>query len=280
MTGTDGRDWITFHGLRFPERVSSLERVFPPVAGPGCWLFSPHYDVGPDGMLTGVSDIWGGVGIWHSRGAAETMVSAPVDAMHWLGESVAAWHCLSVPVSHRGAVNWRGHLQNGDAVRAAPVDPGGPLIVLTSPGFVARDAATLPRIKRFVAGVMEVLDPYGGSRQTYAGSRFAGASTDVTASRCRSGNRTRGCSRRLTILARTAPGLTKIRRGSSRTAPRSHGFASSAVGATGMERSPGRIRDAEQRVTPAIEREMKRRAAVSGVSKYCIPIAGRSRPDR
>ena len=63
-------------------------------------------------MLTGVSDTWGGVGIWHSRDAAEAMVAAPGDHMPWLGETVAAWHCLSVPVSHRGAVNWRGYLQN------------------------------------------------------------------------------------------------------------------------------------------------------------------------
>lgn len=81
MTDIDAHDWITLHRLRFPEPVSSLERVFPPVVGPDCWLFGPHYDVGPDGMLTGVSDIWSGVGIWHSRGAAESMVAAPGDAI-------------------------------------------------------------------------------------------------------------------------------------------------------------------------------------------------------
>ena len=161
MTDTKVHDWITFHRLRFPEPISSMERTFPPVVGPDCWLFGPHYDVGPDGMLTGVSDIWGGVGIWHSRAAAEAMVAAPGDAMPWLEETVASWHCLGVPVSHRGMVNWRGYLQKGDAVRAAHFDPGGPLMVLTSAGFVTRDAATLPRIKRFVAGVVEVLEAYG-----------------------------------------------------------------------------------------------------------------------
>ena len=81
MTATGGHDWITLHRLRFPEAVSSFERVFPPVVGPDCWLFGPHYDVGADGMLTGVSDIWGGVGIWHSREAAEAMEPrfVPVD---------------------------------------------------------------------------------------------------------------------------------------------------------------------------------------------------------
>ena len=90
MTDTAGHDWITFHRLRFPEPVSALKRTFPPVAGTDCWLFGPHYNVGPDGMLTGVSDIWGGVGIWHSRDAAEAMVAAPGDHMPWLGETVAA----------------------------------------------------------------------------------------------------------------------------------------------------------------------------------------------
>jgi len=114
-----------------------------------------------DGMVTGVSDVWAGVGIWHSREAAEAMVDAPGDAMPWLAETETAWHCLSVPFSHRGAVNWRGRIQESEAVRAAPVDPGGPLIVLTSAGFESRDAAALPRIKRFVAGVVGVLDDYG-----------------------------------------------------------------------------------------------------------------------
>jgi len=105
MTDTDGHDWITVHRMRFSERISSGERVFPTVAGPECWMFGPHDDVGPDGMLTGVSDIWGGVGIWRSLDAAEAMVTAPSDAIPWLGETVAAWHCLSVPISHRGTVN-------------------------------------------------------------------------------------------------------------------------------------------------------------------------------
>ena len=161
MINTNTHDWITLHRLRFPEPVSSIERIFPTVVGPDCWLFGPHYTVGPDGMITGVSDIWGGVGIWHSRHAAEAMVTSPGDAKPWLTETDAARHCLSIPFSHRGAVNWRGYLQKGDAVRVAPNDPGGPLIVLTSAGFETRDEATLPRIKRFVAGVVDVLDDYG-----------------------------------------------------------------------------------------------------------------------
>jgi hypothetical protein len=175
MTDRDEHDWITLHRLRFPDAVSSLARVFPPVAGPDCWLFGPHYDVGPDGMLTGVSDVWGGVGIWHRRDAAEAMLAAPEDAMPWLDETVAAWHCLAVPFAHRGEVNWRGHLEAGTAVRAAPVDPGGPLIVLTSAGFLSRDAATLPRIIRFVAGVVGVLAAYAADPSNLRRAAFRGS---------------------------------------------------------------------------------------------------------
>jgi hypothetical protein len=147
--------------MRFPERISAMERVFTPVAGPDCWLFGPNYDVGADGMLTGVSDIWCGVGIWQSLAAAEAMIASPGNVMPWLDETVASWHCLGIPITHHGEVNWRGYVQKGDAIRKSPIDPGGPLLVLTSAGFVSRDAAILPRIKRFVAGVVEVLDAYG-----------------------------------------------------------------------------------------------------------------------
>jgi hypothetical protein len=94
--------------------------------------------------------------------------------MPWLEETVASWHCLSIPVSHRGTVNWRGYLQKGDAVHAAHSDPAGPLIVLTSAGFVSRDAATLPRIKRFVAGVVEVMDAYGTNASNLRRAAFRG----------------------------------------------------------------------------------------------------------
>jgi hypothetical protein len=153
MTETAGHDWITFHRLRFPERVSALKRAFPQVAGPDCWLFGPHYDVGPDGMLTGVSDIWGGVGVWHSRDDAEAMVAAPGDHMPWLGETVAAWHCLSVPVSHRGSVCWRGYLQNG--VPTA----GGPKTTLSHAESFLIDAASSGSLIKMSPRDCEDVDP-------------------------------------------------------------------------------------------------------------------------
>jgi hypothetical protein len=125
-------------------------------------------------MLTGVSDVWGGVGIWSDRAAAEAMLASPADAMPWLDETSTAWHCLAVPISHRGTVNWRGFLQKNEAVRPSSLDPGGPLIVLTSAGFESRDAEVLPRIKQFVSGVVEVLDAYGKEASNLRRAAFRG----------------------------------------------------------------------------------------------------------
>lgn len=159
MTAADGHDWVTLHRLQFAEPVSSRERTFPPVAGADCWVFG--MDIGSDRTFTGANDVWGGVGIWRNREAAEAMIAAPGDAMPWLGETVAAWHCLAIPIAHRGAINWRGHLRNGDTFRASSSDPGGPLAVMTTVGFVSRgDGTTRSRIGRFTQRVFAVLDDY------------------------------------------------------------------------------------------------------------------------
>ena len=94
--------------------------------------------------------------------------------MPWLEETVTSWHCLSIPVTHRGTVNWRGYLQDGDAIRAAHFDPGGPLMVVTSAGFESRNAAALPRIKQFVAGVVQVLEDYGTKASNLRRAAFRG----------------------------------------------------------------------------------------------------------
>ena len=157
MDQAQDHHWITLHRIRFASPVSAHERQFPPVRDADVWRFCPQHSPGPDGLVTLVSDIWGGMGIWNSRAEAEAMLARPDRAMPWLSEAVASWHCLALPVGHRGEVNWRGHIEDGTAIRPSPSDPGGALIVVTSAGFTHRDAANLPRIKRFVEGVSEVM---------------------------------------------------------------------------------------------------------------------------
>lgn len=161
MTQADEHDWITLHRVRFAAPIAARDRSFPSVAGASLWRFCPQHVPGEDGLVTLTSDVWGGLGIWDSRAAAEAMLADPGAAMPWLSEAVAHWHCLAIPVSHRGKVNWRGHIEDGTAVRPAPADPGGPLVIVTTAGFLSRDAQALPRIRRFVEGVSEVMAWYG-----------------------------------------------------------------------------------------------------------------------
>ena len=154
-------DWLTLHRLRFAAPVAARNRSFPPVAGALVWRFCPQHMPGDDGLVTLTSDIWGGMGIWDSRTKAEAMLADPGAAMPWLSEAVAAWHCLAIPYAHRGQVNWRGHVEEGTAIRPTPTDPGGPLVVVTSAGFLSRDADMLPRIRQFIEGVSDVMAWYG-----------------------------------------------------------------------------------------------------------------------
>jgi hypothetical protein len=154
-------DWITLHRVRFAAPISAHRRSFPAPSGASVWRFCPHHTPGEDGLVTLTSDIWGGLGIWDSRAEAEAVLSDPGAAMPCLPEAVAAWHCLAIPVSHRGKVNWRGHIEDGTAVRSAPADPGGPLVVVTTAGFLSREDWMLPRIRLFVEGVAEVMAWYG-----------------------------------------------------------------------------------------------------------------------
>lgn len=138
------------------------------------WRFCPQHTPGEDGMTTLTSDIWCGMGIWNSRAGAEAMLADPAAAMPWLPEAVAAWHCLAIPFSHRGKVNWRGHVEDGTAIRPAEKDPGGPLVVVTSAGFLSRDDDMRPRIRLFVEGVAEVMAWYGGLPANLRADAFNG----------------------------------------------------------------------------------------------------------
>ncbi|MDP2083531.1 MAG: hypothetical protein U0934_14020 [Pseudotabrizicola sp.] len=155
LTASGGHDWITLHRLRFPDAISVHDRTFPPVSGALVWRFCPQHTPGEHGLVTLTSDIWG------SRAEAEAMLDDPGAAMPWLSETANAWHCLAIPVAHRSQVNWRGHVEDGTAIRPSAADPGGPLVVVTTAGFLSRDADMLPRIRLFVEGVAEVMAWYG-----------------------------------------------------------------------------------------------------------------------
>lgn len=158
----ESHHWITLHRVRFPSEISARERTFGAPNLPECWRFCPSQRLGEDDMPTWNSDIWCGLGIYDSREDAEAMVSAPLEHLQFLSEATEQWHALLIPVTHRGEVNWRGNVEGGTAVRTKNDAPSGPLVVITTAGFLSREPDQIPRIARFARGVQDVIKFYNG----------------------------------------------------------------------------------------------------------------------
>lgn len=159
----ENHHWITLHRVRFSEESSALERSFELPATAECWRFCPSQNVGPDGLPLWRSDVWCGLGVFETRDAAEKAVSDPADFLPFLADVEEGWHALTMPVTHRGEVNWRGEIEKNAAVQVADKDPSGPLAVITTAGFWSSDASEHDRIARFLDGVEQVVDFFGES---------------------------------------------------------------------------------------------------------------------
>jgi hypothetical protein len=111
-------------------------------------------------MRTNVSDEWGGFGLYDARESAEKVFANPEEHLPFLEDAIEAWHALAIPVSHRGTVNWRGSPLENATVKTVATDPGGPLMVLTSAGYVDPGPEDMPRISRFIREVDNVVAFY------------------------------------------------------------------------------------------------------------------------
>ncbi|PWJ20457.1 hypothetical protein [Jannaschia seohaensis] len=154
-------DWIVFHRVRFATPINGTGAPLPGPAGATCWRFYPASPLGPDGMRTNVSAEWGGFGLYPSREAAEEVFAAPERHLPFLAEAEEAYHLLLVPYAHRGQVNWRGSVLDGETLAVAPEDPKGPLVVFTSAGYDNPGPEDVPRIKTFLREVDNVVSYYG-----------------------------------------------------------------------------------------------------------------------
>ena len=88
------------------------------------------------------------------------MVSAAQQYLPFLSETVEQWHALLLPFAHRGALNWRGTVQDGFAIRTTSEKPAGPLVVITTAGFNSVSLDQLPRFARFTRGIRDVMNFY------------------------------------------------------------------------------------------------------------------------
>jgi hypothetical protein len=79
-------------------------------------------------------------------------MAAPEAIFPFVAKAAESWHVLLLPYTHRGAVNWRGKVEVGSAIRTGP-DPGGPLVVITTAGYDAMGPEDMPRMTAFLRRV-------------------------------------------------------------------------------------------------------------------------------
>ena len=128
--------WVTWHFTRFSEiRTPEMLDLSLRPAGAIGWEIGPDGPPKPDGSreLTGV---WCAVGLYRHLADAEAAVADPGAFMPFLGETIEAWHALLMPVAHRGECNHLDRERPGEILQAHGEDPGGPLVVMTTGGFV------------------------------------------------------------------------------------------------------------------------------------------------
>jgi hypothetical protein len=175
----NGHDWIVFHRVRFAFPLDGVGRPLPGPKRALAWRFYPNSPLGPDGLPTCVSDEWGGFGIYATRADSEDVLAHPEEHLPFLGDTVEAFHALAVPFAHRGAADWRGTLLQDATFIVSPFDPGGPLMVLTSAGYVNPGPGDLPRITLFVRELRQILAwfatlPGNTRRAVFSGPRVDG----------------------------------------------------------------------------------------------------------
>ena len=158
---TPEHDWLVLLRVRFPHIVDAMEQTFDAPAMADVWRFGPENSRLNDmGLPNFRSETWGGFALYPNRETAEAVVAAPGENFPFLTDTVEAWCGLLLPIAHRGEVDMRGHVESGSAIRTADEDPGGPLAVVTTAGYVSREPDQIPRIVDFTARVREVKDRY------------------------------------------------------------------------------------------------------------------------
>lgn len=128
--------WVTLHFLRFAgiETPETLDLSRSP-EGAASWKLGPDGAIGPDGMRL-PSEIWCGVGLYREREDAARAFETPGDFIVDLPRTSEAWHALLMPVAHCGEANHLDPAHPSLFLEPSADDPGGPLVVLTTAGFV------------------------------------------------------------------------------------------------------------------------------------------------
>lgn len=173
----NNHDWLTLHRVKFAKEIEGPSN---PMKGPEqaeIWRFGPESPLGEDGFRTNVSDSWGGFALYSCREQAEEVFENLHRHLPFLDHAVETWHALVVPYAHRGGVDWRETVQYDSAIRVAPKDPKGPLVVMTTAGYDDPGPNDFDRIKKFNRGIDDVLAHYGGLPGNLRRALHSGAGT-------------------------------------------------------------------------------------------------------
>ena len=169
----DDHDWITVHRAKFAQPIDAMEQNFrvPPRAS--CARVGIDTHLGEDGMPVLNSDVWGAWTICQNRQVAEQIIDDPDVQFPLLRAAIETWHCLLVPYTHRGDVNWRGVIESGSALRLASGPASGAIAVITTAGYDSDTSIEPPRIQEFIQNVSRTRDYFSSCKGNRGAALFA-----------------------------------------------------------------------------------------------------------
>ena len=156
--------WMSIHLFRFDEPAGAEDLVLPsPPTGAVIWKVGPDSPgpdspLGVDGLPTGISPVWCIVGLYRDRAFADTVLDMGAMTFASFGKAIESWHCIARPIAHRGELNWLDRKQPGLVFDVNTVDPGGPMLVMTTAGFDLGPNTDMDRIRDWFANVVLARD--------------------------------------------------------------------------------------------------------------------------
>lgn len=136
--------WLRFKEVTLPEQLDLSRDPENALS----WKIGTSGPVGPDGLRL-PSEIWCAVALYRGEVAARAAFENRLEFMPFIGDAVESWHQLLIPVKHYGTCNHLDRECPGEIFEVSSADPGGPLMVITTAGYVLAADVNMDRIVPF-----------------------------------------------------------------------------------------------------------------------------------
>jgi hypothetical protein len=148
--------FATAHWLRYPD-VMTPEQLALGASPDGAlsYKIGPDGPVGPNGYRL-PSNVWCAVALFGTREAATAALASCARYLPALSAAEESWHALLLPITHRGICNHLERDRPGWMFETAAEDPGGPLFVMTTAGYVMGPELRIERVIDFRRNVDKV----------------------------------------------------------------------------------------------------------------------------